>query len=310
MRFTFIVCFLFFPLQNVFSATSQFQQKQVQQQQQQTQNKKITVILIPGFFNSLAEGYSRQHPEFGHEKKPYFSQDIVETIEGLGHKTYVVDGLMPVGSLSQNGSILSNELQQVSMTRKSEEYWVIAHSAGGLYLLDALQRKPKINITKVFTISTPYEGVDLVQKGIQIPGLKKVAEWLNLSSLIELTPDNVKRFLARVQWPKNIKWYAASSSADPCFLLSCAKAEKLSWVMTATHHFIGKASDGIVAYQSGIGANSSLPIERVETINIQTEHWESVLNFKFFKLLGVVNNAWVRDEQIRTYKSAIEILRN
>ena len=257
------------------------------------------VILVPGFFNSFA-------PE-------YFSQDIVRAFEQKGFKVYVAEKLNPVGSIEENGSRLLPQLQKIQEIEKDRRLHIVSHSAGGLYSLYAIHHG-KLNIKNLITISTPYAGLDFLQ-ALRDHSLllKKVTDLAYLQGLRQLTPPYVDQFLKTIRVPDNLSIYAYGGYQPRS--VDIWDAKNLSSVLLLTDTFIPKQSDGIVSFASSQSLrniktesqkSSKMYVDPHYIINL--EHWEQVLDYRNFLLLGTRNIGVIRDRQIEFYTGIANLL--
>lgn len=266
-------------------------------------------VLVPGFFNSLSLGYVRIHPDMAVEIRPYFSLDIIHAFEQNGVEPVVVDTLSPIGSLEDNGARLIAFLDRL---RAQPQYrgrpiHLVGHSAGGLYSFYAIAKRPNIGVRSLTTLGTPFAGVEFVDKlASSVPGLQAAVEFMDLRSLPQLRPGNVSRFISEFDLPKNfvIRVFAGHQT----FGVNVFDARNLSWPMATVSTLIGKPSDGIVsvdsAYATGILTHTQgpLPILRGRQL-IPLEHWEQVLDYRVFAVLGILNATYIRDAQLAFYGS-------
>jgi hypothetical protein len=266
--------------------------------------KKI-VVLVPGYFNSLAPGYFRgQRPEVG----PYWSIDIIRTFQVQGFPSvYVVNNLNPFGTIVENSNRLREYLNQLhqSLHGQAVEYYLVGHSAGGLYSL-TVASSTQLPIKKVVSISTPLAGASIVDSVYQT-WFGTVAEWLSLDSIRELTETNVKQYLSQFRLPEGLQYYVYGgyqpSSID--FL----PAENLSFPFYVTSKLIGEASDGVISYRSA--TDNHFRLQSVHGNLIQTfveqkdyihlDHSEQVLDYRICALLGTQHPEYIQQEQIRFY---------
>ena len=86
-------------------------------------------------------------------------------------------------------------------------------------------------------------------------------------------------------------------------------AKNLSGLLRVTDHFIPGDSDGIVGFKSSLGIHGFLTPENKaakmyvdKNFLIPLEHWEQVLGYRNFLLLGIRNIGVIRDRQILFYK--------
>jgi len=258
---------------------------------------KPAVVLVPGFFNSLADGSSQG---------PYFSATIIQAIRAQGHQVYVVNNLLPVGNVESNAKRLLDYLHRLEQIPAvaQDGLILIGHSAGGLYSLRALTLDPFLPVTTVATISTPFNGVNFIEKLTDSAIIRKLVEWIRLEAMLELTGPGVKSILRTIRIPERVRLISSGGAQKPCFLLGCARAEKLSWLLTISGHLNGEDSDGVVPYASALGVRA----EYAEGVHL--EHWEQVLDSRAFSLLGVANTNYVEREQRRFYTALMQQIQN
>ncbi|MBC7458591.1 MAG: hypothetical protein H7235_09950, partial [Bdellovibrionaceae bacterium] len=144
------------------------------------------VVLVPGFFNSFA-------PQ-------YFSPEIVATFARRGFKVYIAGTLDPLGTIETNGQRLETVLSRIEATEGHRvQFNIVAHSAGGLYSLWAAHNH-KYDIKKLFTISTPYLGIDFIKTWIDDCTLfKGLSQFASLDGFRQLTPEGVATFLNSIR---------------------------------------------------------------------------------------------------------------
>lgn len=265
-------------------------------------------VLVPGFFNSLSTGYIRVTPDkLKLEIRPYFALNIVQAIEAQGVDAVVVNTLSPVGTLEDNGERLITYLDKLKSIAayRGRPIHLIGHSAGGLYGFYAIAHRPDIGIKSLTTLSTPFHGVEFINKlADNIPGLANAVRFINLDSLPQLQPENVARFMAGFDLPKNfvVKVFAGEQHVK----LLPTDARGLSWPMATISLLIGKRSDGIVsvdsAYATGIllKTQGPMPVQKASS-TIPLEHWEQALDYRVFALLGILNATYIRDQQNAFY---------
>ncbi|OFZ30182.1 MAG: hypothetical protein A2622_10065 [Bdellovibrionales bacterium RIFCSPHIGHO2_01_FULL_40_29] len=253
------------------------------------------LVLVPGFFNSFT-------PE-------YFSNDVVSAFTKKGMKTYVAKGLNPIGTIADNGSRLEIILDQIkALEGQKVQFNIVAHSAGGFYSLWVAHRQ-KFTIKNLYTISTPYKGVEFIQTWIDKSFLfRTLTELAYLEGLKELSASGVQSFLNTVRVSPETKIIAFGGFQEEG--LDITDARNISVPLRVTSHFISSKSDGIVAYSSALGLGSIKTTESkqaqqflVSNIAIKLEHWEQVLEPNAFIFLGVRNIGYIQREQIRFYSS-------
>ena len=258
------------------------------------------VVLVPGFFNSFA-------PE-------YFSQDIISSFSKKGFKVYVTQGLDPVGTIEANGFRLEKYLEKIEAQEGHRvSFNIVAHSAGGLYTLWVANRQ-KFNIKNLYTISTPYLGLEFIQTWINDCFLfKSLTEFAYLDGLKQLTEKGVSDFLNSIRLHPATKVIAFGGFQDESFDLSDAR--NISAPLRITSHYITTKSDGIVAFKSALGlgmlkttAGTRALQYKVKDLIFHLEHWEQVLDSHTFLILGIRNTSYIAEEQKRTYSQLADML--
>jgi hypothetical protein len=267
-------------------------------------------VLVPGFFNSLCTGYIRVAPDkIKLEIRPYFALNIIQAIEAQGVDAVVVNTLSPVGSLEDNGERLIRFLDKMKAIPQYQgrPIHLIGHSAGGLYSFYAISRRPDIGVKSLTTLSTPFHGVEFINAlADHVPGLEAAVNFMQLQSLPQLQPENVARFMASFDLPKNfvVKVFAGEQKQK----FNQFDARGLSWPMAAVNLVIGKRSDGIVSVESSyatgilLKTQGPMPVEKAKN-TIPLEHWEQTLDYRVFALLGIMNAHYIRDQQNAFYGS-------
>ncbi len=265
------------------------------------------VVLVPGFFNSLAPGSLQG---------PYFSGTIVGTLKKRA-PVFVVRNLVPFAGVEENGRILSDYLVSLNQRYPNEKIVLIAHSAGGFYALHALTAHPELPVAAVVTLATPYDGSEFIENlTTDFPGIRKLTKFLNLSSLEEFRPANTAQILRKYYVPQSVRWIAVGGSQPECNLLNCADAGHLSWLLSLTQRLMSTESDGIVTLESALGRETSLlhadgttfEMERWSDLNVGLEHWEMVQDSNLFRLIGVLNTGYISQRQKQVYNELLDRL--
>ncbi len=261
---------------------------------------KDVVVLVPGFFNSFT-------PE-------YFSQDIVRAFQDKGFKVYVARGLNPIGTIEDNGTRLEKIFGEIETIEKSKvTFNIVGHSAGGFYALFVANRQ-KFEIKNILTISTPYKGIEFVQRWLEDSSLfSLLAELAYLDGLVQLTESGVTQFLSGIRISPNTKVVAFAGYQEKS--LDVWNARYLSAPLRVTSHYISEKSDGIVGYSSALAVGSILTTKNTKAIQLKDpnyflalEHWEQVLDSGSFIFLGIRNTGYIRNEQIRFYSGLADYL--
>jgi pimeloyl-ACP methyl ester carboxylesterase len=273
------------------------------------QEEKPVVVLVPGFFSSLAAGYIRINPNDRLEVKPYFSKAIVEALESSSCSVFVVETLAPLASLEGNGERLFRFLEGLKVKIGHRPIHIIGHSAGGLYALYAVSKNPSLNVRSVYTISTPYFGSDLVDRmADSAPAIEKAVEFIDFRSLQQFRRSRVGDFISKLRVPDSLKIYSLGSVQKRGGLFGFTNAKKLSWPMAITDAVAKADSDGIVTSASAVGVgvplftlHGRLAVIHSLGTHIPLEHWEQVQDYRIFTLLGVTNVAYIKQTQQTLY---------
>lgn len=276
---------LFFLLLSVFSSTTLAK----------------VVVLVPGFFNSLAPGHVDAQGI-----KPYWSATIVNTFKKAGYKVFVVKGLNPVGSIEENGQRLLHFLDSIKSDLQGEiSFSVVAHSAGGLYTLYANHLRP-LPIKRLVAINTPFDGVEFIERITRdVPGVTDLEAALNLESLNQLRPELVHRALGQLRSPPQFPVDAIYGFQPQSYWIW--DAAYLSPIFYLTQALMERSSDGIVTHHSALSGDGLLRVGRPDEI-IYLDHWKQVLDADLFRFFGMINVEYIRQEQIRFYSQLLEIL--
>lgn len=264
----------------------------------QTTPSKI-VILVPGFFNSFA-------PE-------YFSQDIVRSFEAKKLKVIVAKGLNPIGTIQDNGERVFQLFQSVRLQNPTSEINVVGHSAGGLYALYAIN-KGAYFIKTILSVSTPFDGIEFVENWDSRSHLfSELMKLCWLEGLRTLTKPTVNRFIASVKVPSSLK-ILAFAGYQPV-KLNIFDAANMSAVLSVTDAFMNGPSDGIVSFKSATSTTNINTLQKsILTVKpelqnyIPLEHWEQVLDYRHFVLLGTPNIKLIRQRQIQFYSNIANLL--
>lgn len=261
-----------------------------------------TLVLVPGFFNSIVPA------DISHDGiSIYWSNEIRGVFAKAGYKVFVVNNLNPVGTIEQNGRRLLRYIKSVQSRFDGDgSFDVIAHSAGGLYTIKAndIERLP---INKMLTVNTPFDGVDFIEHITQhFPGVILLEKQLNLLSLNQLRPKNIRKFLAGInespQFPIRAYYGFQRKGRD---LLD---ASFLSPIFYITEILMSYISDGIVTKRSALGENANIQIDANFDEYIHLDHWKQNIGADFFKFIGMTNVTYVKQEQNRFYKQLLKEL--
>lgn len=265
---------------------------------------KDVVVLVPGFFNSFT-------PE-------YFSDDIVQTFQDKGFKVYVARGLNPIGTIEDNGTRLEKILAAIELSEKSTNdsnvsFNLISHSCGGFYSLFVANRQ-KFAIKNILTVSTPYKGIEFVQKWLDESSIFNfLAELAYLDGVVQLTESGVTKFLSGIKVSPETKIIAFGGFQDKS--LDVWNSRFLSTPLRVTSHYISEKSDGIVGYSSALALGNIMTTNNTKAIQLKDpnfflplEHWEQVLESSSFILLGIRNTGYIRREQVRFYTGLADYL--
>lgn len=261
---------------------------------------KEVVVLVPGFFSTFA-------PE-------YFSQTIVDSFTQKGFTVYIADCLNPIGYIEDNGTRLEAKLQEIEkIENRHVSFNIVAHSAGGFYSMWVANRQT-FDIKNIITVATPFHGVEFVQTWLDNSFLfRTVMSLAHLDSLTELTPDGAKKFISNVRINPKTKMFAFGGTQSAG--LDITDARNLSVPLRVTDYYTTGKSDGIVGFESAMGigqlqTTENKPAQQFHDakFNINLEHWEQVLDYRSFVLLGSRNISYVRNEQSRFYTGIASFL--
>lgn len=260
---------------------------------------KNIVVFVPGFFNSFA-------PE-------YFSDDIVSAMKNKGFAVVIAQKLNPVGTIEENGERVLYLLQSVRQLAPNSEVSVIGHSAGGLYALYAINKGAR-DVKALITVSTPFNGVEFVENWRENSWIfKTVMDWAHIDGLRQLTTPFVQQFIKSVRVPSSLK-IIAYGGYQPIHW-DITNAANMTAVLSITAKSMKGPSDGIVTYESALHTTSIPTTEKTlnkvrsdRSVVLDLEHWEQVLDYRNFYLLGVRNPRIIRDRQIQFYSNIGEML--
>jgi pimeloyl-ACP methyl ester carboxylesterase len=260
---------------------------------------KRIAVLVPGFFNSFA-------PE-------YFSSDIVGALQSKGFAVVIAHKLSAVGSIQENGErvlILFNEIRKQA---PNAQLSVIGHSAGGLYSLYAINKGARY-IKSLVTVATPFNGVEFVETWRQKSWLfKNLMDLIHIEGLSQLTTPFVQQFIKSIKVPSSLKVIAYGGYQPVNWDIT--NAANMSGVLSVPASFTTGPSDGIVSYESAVYTTTIPTVEKTlnkvrsdRTVVFGLEHWEQVLDYRHFYLLGVRNPKLIRDRQVSFYSSVGSML--
>lgn len=264
-----------------------------------TPHKDKVIVLVAGFFNSFA-------PE-------YFSDDIIETLKSKGFKVIVAEKLNPVGTIEDNGERVLRIFNAVRSENPNADITALGHSAGGLYTLYAINKGAHY-IKNLITVSTPFDGVEFIERlRDQSEIIKDLTDLCFLDGLRQLTKPFVRNFLATIKVPSSLKVYAFGGYQPVS--LNIFDSANMSAVLSVTDSYITGKSDGIVGYGSAT-ASALIPTLDKTTIKVNTntesvlrlEHWEQVLDYRNFILLGTPNIELIQNRQIKFYSSIADLM--
>lgn len=265
---------------------------------QQIPTKRV-VVFVPGFFNSFA-------PE-------YFSHDIVATMQAKGFTVYIAQKLNPIGTIEDNGERVYQLLQAVRKAAPNAQINVVGHSAGGLYALYAIN-KGAYFVQNLVTVSTPFNGVEFVEKWRDNSwAFRELMNFSYLDGLEQLTTPYVQNFLKSVRVHPRLRVMAYGGYQPTRF--DVTNAANMSAVLSVTDKYIKGPSDGVVSFASAVYTTTLattqktvLKVHSDKSIYIPLEHWEQVLDYRNFVILGVRNVHIIRDRQIQFYTGIASIL--
>lgn len=260
---------------------------------------KRIVVFVPGFFNSFA--------------REYFSEDIVAAMQTKGYTVVIAQKLNPVGTIEDNGERVLQLFTDLKTLAPNAEVNVIGHSAGGLYALYAINKGARY-IKSLVTVSTPFNGVEFVETWRENSWpFRKLMEWAKLEGLRQLTTPYVQKFLQSVRVPSSLKILAYGGYQPVNWDITNAK--NMTAVLSVTDHFITGPSDGIVSFTSATWTTTIPTNEKTfnkvhtdKSFVLDLEHWEQVLDYRNFYILGVRNPSLIRERQIKFYSGIASVL--
>lgn len=270
---------------------------------QASPNRPI-VILVPGFLNSLSTA-------------PDFADSITNLIKERGLEVKTVDTLSSIGTVEENGHRLDRYLTQIASENPGRRFLLLAHSAGGLYTLQALTYHPELPVDTLVSMATPWRGVEFVDRlRKNVPGLEDLAGFLKLDSMREFASHRMVGVLNRLKVPADLRVISLAGRQEACSFIDCAKAEKLSWILSIAQKFMSHPSDGVVTVGSALGEDielkrtngQRLEIEHWDDLIIPLEHWEIVQDGSFFRALGVTNPGHVTRVQNQVFGEILKRL--
>jgi hypothetical protein len=285
---------------------------------------KELVVMVPGTVNHLAPGGLNPEDQKILYEHPYFSADIVSTIEAQGFKVHVLRVGAAFGGIESNGKASLEELQDwysQEFPQGGPPITLLGHSAGGFYSIYAAAHRGELPIRRILTVSTPFDGAELANLSNENLHLTKTFEeiyklslgLLDLRGLTELSTDAVRAFLDnhRVEPSISITSFGCSQERSPNpFTMNDAR---YLWPpLSATASLIGTPSDGVVSLKSTWGeqmpimdaAGGPARFQAVKTVRCSLDHAEEILDYRLFTALGRYNVKYVQEEQ-RRYWSAL-----
>ena len=251
-----------------------------------------TVVMIPGFFNSSTSNY--------------FSNRIIELLRSQNLNVVVPTGMNPIGTIEENGEHVLRILNQVHAKYPDTDISIIAHSAGGLYSLYAINHGAYF-VNQLITLSTPYDGLEFIEAWRNYSfEFRLLTDISYLHGLRQLTKPYVRKFLATIKVPKKLKVYAYGGHQPRS--VKIFDAENLPAPFLVPAAFITGDTDGIVSFQSST-ETTLIPTFEKTFIKVQSEkklfvaldHWEQVIDYNHFTFLGIQNTQVVQDRQSDFY---------
>ncbi len=251
-----------------------------------------TVVMIPGFFNATESNY--------------FSDRIVRLLKSQNLNVVVPTGMNPMGTIEENGEHVLQILNEVHSQYPDTEINVIAHSAGGLYTLYAINRGAHF-VNQLVTLSTPYDGLEFIEAWRKYSlEFRLITDISYLHGLRQLTKPYVRKFLASIKVPKKLKINAYGAHQPRSVYI--LKAENLPAPFLITAAFITGDTDGIVSFQSATETTliptvekSFIKVKSEKKLFIGLDHWEQVIDYNHFSFLGIQNPQLVQDRQSEFY---------
>lgn len=287
---------------------------------------KGALVLVPGTLNHLIPGSIQVLSTGEIEAYPYFSGNIVQTIESLGYAVYVVKNLSALGSMENNGEEVvaeTREWYQSNFPSGNVPLTMLGHSAGGFYALYAASRLSDLPLQQLITISTPFAGADLANISASVFNMQSAANTIysqtdgiiDLRGLPELTTPQVQNFLGALNLDPSlsIRSYGCYQTAMPLPFISM-DARYLWPGFYGTAAAIGGKADGVVGLASVYGDGITLPttlsskrlsIQAVKDQTCNLDHAEQALDYRIFGLFGRTDIGYISSEQTRFYTAVL-----
>lgn len=293
---------------------------------EQVRGKKGLIVLVPGTFNSLLPGTVRHDMvRKVWEVHPYYSENIIQTIESLGYVVYVVKRLHSAGSFERNGGLTFRQLRkwyQANYPDGNLPITMIGHSAGGLYALFAAHLNHSLPIKRVVLMASPISGLALANSYFSIPILGDLSEvvinyassLLDLRGLPQMRSERVKQFLQSLRLDTQTRVFAVGlTQAESKGYESRKNADYLCLACRLTALLIDEPSDGIIGISSAYGVQAKTFNRNGEEVWFHRlvkqhgflDHSEQTMDSRIFEFFGVKNAGFIRQEQNRFFRSLL-----
>lgn len=293
------------------------------------------LILVPGTLNSLVPGSPEQYLNPNEEMAPYFSSAVINEFKKEFIAVRVTPNLDFLGDIKKNGRKVYTDMltwySELSADMPNKpEVWIFGHSAGGLYALYAshLNNKydNKIPIKKISMLSTPFKGVEFIDKISSfhyvfenIAELFLNSDWpLDFRGLWGLRRENVYTFLNELTLSSDLQIDAFSGSqASPSDVIEVLDSHFLSPPLAILQKLINHTSDGIVSQDSALtdpviatADGRELRIRSHPEYVVPLDHIEQAWDYRYLEALGTIAPEYVFTQQIESYKTIIGIISN
>ena len=177
-----------------------------------------------------------------------------------------------------------------------------------------MANRQKFTIRTILTVSTPYKGIEFVQRWLDDSAIfSLLAQLAYLDGIVQLTESGVTQFLNNIRLAPETKVIAFGGFQEKS--LDVWNAHYLSAPLRVTSHYISEKSDGIVGFSSALALGNIKTTLNTPAIQLKDpkfflplEHWEQVLESSSFLLLGIRNTGYIRREQVRFYGGLADYL--
>ncbi len=320
---------------------------------------KGVVILVPGTLNSVLPGSINHNNEsingantngpnlngtniysanlndgsvnntnINARSNPYYSDNIINTIQKNGYEVLVIKKLSALGSFESNGAKVYQELSnwyRTNFPKRNVPITILGHSAGGFYSLYASYLNTrnvadKLPIKRVIAISTPFNGLKIADLIASFPIVGTIIRFtidsfysfFDLRGLYQLTTREIRRFLGQLRLDPELEIITiGSTQEEPRGYSQRRDARFLCVACNVIDSFISGSSDGMVSVSSAYATNARiydyngnlLPIKRWYRLHGYLDHFEQAMDSRLFSLIGTYNRKYIYYEQNRLYQN-------